>query len=96
MIFTAGSDIYGNPETVTSGYLSSILYLLDRYMGRPYAIREIRRDDVEDPNGRVDIEVEYLDENSRMIRQKLLILNGEVIDGLTFHKRYKEWYGDEK
>lgn len=94
MFFEANKDIYGNPETVTSGYLSAILLLLDGYMNRSYAIREIRRDNVKDPNGRVDVEVEYLDENDRMIRQKLLILNGEVVDGLTFHKRYKEWYGD--
>ena len=49
----------------------------------------------EDPiNQRFDIDIQYVDETTNhYIRQKLLILKGEVIDGETFHKRYNEFYG---
>lgn len=93
MEFKARTDAFGNPENVTSADLHSILYLLDNYRkGKPYAIKEMWRDDVKDPNGRIDVEIMYEGEDGKMYEQKLLILKGEVIDGLTFHERYSEWY----
>lgn len=93
MILTARQDIYGIPEFFTAKRLRQILDLLDSYMNeKPYHICEIRQDDVNDKHGRVDIEIRYTDENHRLYEQKLLILNDEVIDGRTFHKRYSEWY----
>lgn len=48
----------------------------------------------EDPaNQRFDIVIEYIDDDTcHRVRQKLLILKGEVIDGNTFHKRFSEFY----
>lgn len=92
MLLQAGRDAYGNRENVTVSELSHILDLLDKYMTKPCTIREIRRDDINDPHGRIDIEIAFYDANKMEIHQKLLILDDEVIDGVTFHKRYKEWY----
>lgn len=43
-------------------------------------------------NKRMDIEIRYPGKTGWPIRQKLLILNGEVIDGKTFHERFDEFY----
>lgn len=45
-----------------------------------------------DPNNRIDIEIRYTDEKGNLMQQKLLMLKGEIIDGLEFHKRHKEFY----
>lgn len=44
-----------------------------------------------DNNDRVDIEIIYLQEN-QLIHQKLLMMKGEIIDGMTFHERFNEFY----
>lgn len=93
MFLKAGKDIYGNIEQFTSSKLRRILDLIDGYMKDiPYSINEIRQDYVKDKNGRIDIEIRYVDEKNCLVQQKLLILNDELIDGEIFHKRYKEWY----
>lgn len=93
MFLTAYEDAYGNVSRFSLSDFRKILDLLDAYMRTSYNILTIRQDNVKDPNGRIDIEVEYVDTASKhLIHQKLLILNNEVIDGKTFHKRYSEWY----
>ena len=93
MILRAGQDDFGNIEHFTSNNLRRILDLIDGYMKDvPYTISEIRQDDVNDKYGRVDIEIRYVNKNHQSIQQKLLILNGELIDGEMFHKRFHEWY----
>ena len=92
MFLKADSDIYGNREKFTSEDFKNILRLIDEYKKEPYYISEIRRDDMYDEHGRIDIEIEYQNKNGQLVRQKLLILNGELIDGLAFHKRHSEWY----
>ena len=93
MILKAGQDIYGNVEQFTARQFRHILDLIDGYMGDvPYTIREIRQDDINDTHGRIDVEIRFRDENGSLIQQKLLILDDELIDGKTFHERYKEWY----
>lgn len=93
MILKADRDTFGNIENMTSTALRNILDLLDCYMdGKDYTIQEIRIDDVNDPHGRVDIEIRTTDSRKCLYQQKLLILNNEVIDGITFHERYREWY----
>ena len=48
-------------------------------------------------NNRYDIELLYADpENGWDTRQKLLIMNGEVIDGIDFHRRFNEFYPTEE
>jgi hypothetical protein len=42
-------------------------------------------------NQRYDIEITYVGDSGPHW-QKLLIMKGEVIDGLEFHKRYEEFY----
>ena len=92
MFLKAGKDIYGNREEFTSDKLRRILNLIDGYMKDiPYTIHEIRQDDTKDKNGRVDIEIRYVDKKNCLVQQKLLILNDELVDGETFHNRYKEW-----
>lgn len=93
MILKATHDIFGNVEHFTSDKFRVILDLLDGFMkGKPYNIKEIRIDDINDPVERVDVEIVTTNEKNQLYQQKLLILNDEVIDGLTFHKRYHEWY----
>ena len=92
MFLKADYDIYGNKECLTSNDLRQVLDLIDKYMSLPYNICEIRRDDVNDKHGRYDIEIEYRDTNNHPIRRKLLILNGELINGAMFHARHNEWY----
>lgn len=94
MLLKAETDIYGHAVQLTSADLRRFLDLIDGYMKVPYTIHEIRQDNVHDLNGRVDIEVCYNNEKNQQVRQKLLILNNELIDGKTFHKRYDEWYGE--
>lgn len=96
MFFVAGQDIYGRREHVRPADVRRILDLIDGYMDADYEICEIRQDDSLDENGRIDIEVQYVDKSNVTIRQKLLILNNEIIDGTTFHMRYKEWFGKDK
>lgn len=92
MFLQAKRDIFNNPTFLTSQKLRNILDLLDEYMGdTPYYILEIREDDVKEKNGRIDIEILYEKEKA-LVTQKLLLLNGEIIDGITFHKRFEEWY----
>ncbi len=43
-------------------------------------------------NERFDVEIRYFNEKNILIQQKLLILNGEVVDGKEFHKRFNEFY----
>jgi hypothetical protein len=92
MFLKADSDIYGNIERFTADDFRHILDLIDAYRKAPYNICEIRRDDVRDEHGRIDIEIEFIDEYNHWVRQKLLIMNGELIDGVTFHERRNEWY----
>lgn len=47
--------------------------------------------DEPDGNDRIDAEVSYMREK-KLYRKKLLIMRGEVIDGYTFHERFKEYY----
>lgn len=42
-------------------------------------------------NQRYDITIIYFD-GSHQVRQKLLILKDEVLDGMEFHKRFNEFY----
>lgn len=92
MHLSAYTDSYGHPDRLTSSQLRRIIDLIDEYMGdNLYCILSITRDDVNDPNGRVDIEIQY-HEGSRVMWQKLLILKDEIIDGETFHERINEWY----
>ena len=46
---------------------------------------------VHDDNDRVDIEILYIKEK-HLIRQKLLMMKDEIIDGAEFHKRFNEFY----
>ena len=94
MFLEAGRDIYGNTEQFTSDKMRHILDLIDGYMnGKEYTIAEIRQDDIYDKHGRIDIEIRYTDERNFLIQQKLLILDDELIDGNTFHKRYHDGIG---
>lgn len=94
MILKASQDIFGNVEFFTADKFRHILDLIDGYMnGKEYTIHEIRQDDVNDRLGRIDIEIRFNNEKGDLIQQKLLILNDELIDGKTFHKRHREWYG---
>ena len=92
MILRADTDNFGRIENFTADQLRHILNLIDGYMTVPYTIHEIRQDDIKDPHGRIDIEVRFMNEKNHLIQQKLLILDDELIDGKTFHKRFKEWY----
>lgn len=93
MTFNAELDNFGNPESFTSDKLRKILDLLDNYMkGKPYTIVEMWQDNVKDINDRIDVSIKFENNKGLPIRQKLLILKGELVDGETFHKRYKEWY----
>lgn len=93
MTFNAELDNFGNPEAFTSDKIRKILDLLDNYMGnKPYTIVEMWQDNVKDANDRIDVSIKFENDKGFPIRQKLLILKGELIDGVTFHKRYKEWY----
>ena len=92
MNIKATQDIFGHVEFFTADDFRHILDLIDGYMkGIPYTIQEIWQDDITDPFGRIDIEIRYNNEKEQLMQQKLLILNDELIDGITFHKRYKEW-----
>ena len=42
-------------------------------------------------NCRYDIEIQFMS-GKRLVRQKLLLLKGELLDGKTFHKRFGEFY----
>lgn len=92
MFLHSRTDIFGNIEHFTSDKFRHILDLIDNYMKVPYTIAEIRQDDINDKYGRIDIEVVFNNKEGCPIQQKLLILNDELIDGETFHKRFKEWY----
>ena len=47
-------------------------------------------------NQRYDVTIRYTSENGYFMEQKLLILKGEVLDGVEFHKRYNEFYGKKE
>lgn len=47
-------------------------------------------------NQRYDVEIRFMDGEKRLVGQKLLILKGEVIDGLEFHKRFDEFYPNKR
>ncbi len=95
MFIKADYDQYGKTEHFTSSDFRHILDLIDEYVKSNYRICEIRRDNIDDRNNRIDIEVEYLDSKGHLIHQKLLILNDELIDGKAFHERHDEWYPRE-
>lgn len=95
MQLIAGHDSFGNRENFTSDQMRHILDLIDGYMKVPYTIHDIYIDNVFDKHGRVDITVEFYDQNSMLVQQKLLILDDELIDGPEFHRRYKTWYEDK-
>lgn len=96
MDLQAKTDVYGNPVNLTSKKLRDILDALDNYYREePYTIWEIRQDSVKDKNDRYDIEI-GLPNRGLVHGQKLLFLNGELIDGKAFHKRYNEWYKDKE
>lgn len=92
MFLEARQDYFGHIEDVTSDKLRKILDLVDGYMKVPYKILEIWQDDINEPNGRIDVVVGFNNEKNFPVQQKLLILKDELIDGVTFHKRYHEWY----
>ena len=94
MFLTAKTDLLGNPKSLSSAQLRHILDQIDEYMkGKEYSIWEIRQEDIKDAHGRIDIEIMYENEENHLPRtQKLLILDGELVDGVTFHKRFHEWY----
>lgn len=95
MKITAYEDIFGRQEHLTSDKLRQILSLIDDYMhNTPYDILDIHEDDSCDPNGRIDIIIRFT-QDEKLVEQKLLILNGELIDRETFHKRFSEWYDSE-
>ncbi len=90
-------DDFGKVVEITSNDIRHLMDLLDGYMGdKPYHICEFWRSDVNEKNGRIDVEIGYIGDKGIPIRQKLLILNDEVIDGKAFHERHDEWYGDRK
>ena len=95
MYLNADYDLYGNAERLTSADFRRILDLIDGYIKIPYRIVRIWRDDTKDKNGRIDIEIEYTNDECCQICQKLLILNNELIDGKAFHERHDEWYPSE-
>ncbi len=43
-------------------------------------------------NERYDVEIVYTGKDNKPIRQKLLMLKGELLDGIEFHKRFREFY----
>ena len=96
MYLNADYDSYGHAVRLTSADFRRILDLIDGYIEIPYRIVRMWRDDVKDKNGRVDIEIEYANDEGHLVCQKLLILNDELIDGKSFHERYDEWYPTEK
>ena len=89
-------------------YLNEMISILEKV--KEYAARKdleyVQVCEVEDcrwsdpRNKRFDVTILYLKrgygDNAGMIRQKLLILNGELLDGEEFHKRYNEFYGKEE
>ena len=92
-----------NPETKEELYkaymtpkMGPIKHSIDAvYMnGIPYVLCEIRRGNINDLHGRIDVAVRYINEKNHIVEQKLLILDDVIIDGKTFHKRFSEWYGN--
>lgn len=74
-------------ETLTSKELRKILEDVEAFLGKPFSLVELEMEK-DDPNGRIDLWVSY----EGMMLQKLLVMNGEVIDGKAFHERIEEWY----
>lgn len=85
------TDDYGNTVDLTTK-MPDIIVALDKYICVPYGVVELRQSNVNDPHGRIDLSAEYTPVGKRKVRQKFLVMNGELIDGDTFHKRYHEWY----
>lgn len=96
MILIANTDSFGHPEQLTSRELRHILDLIDGYVQSDYRIISIERDDVRNPLGRIDIQIERRDGEGILFWQKLLILKDELIDGKTFHARFEEFYPRDK
>lgn len=93
MKLEASRDDYGRPMQFTAAMFRHILELIDGYMkGEEYYIQTISQADVNDPNGRIDIEIARLNGQGMLVTQKLLILKDELVDGTEFHKRFSEWY----
>ncbi len=86
------ANYFGNNEILTSKQIRHVLDLLDAYVKEDYSILEIRKESYNDKNDRIDVEIGIKTSTGQLISQKLLILKDEVIDGLTFHKRFHEWY----
>lgn len=74
-------------ETLTSTELKKILEDVEAFLGEPFSLVELKKEK-DDPHGRIDLFVSY----EGIALQKLWIMNGEVIDGETFHERFEEWY----
>lgn len=79
------SSFFG--ETLTSTELKKILEDVEAFLGKPFTLLELQKEK-DAPHGRIDLWVTY----EGIFTQKLLIMDGEVIDGETFHKRFEEWY----
>ena len=79
------SSFFG--ETLTSTELKKILEDVEAFLGKPFTLLELQKEK-DDPHGRIDLWVTY----EGIFTQKLLIMDGEVIDGETFHERFEEWY----
>ena len=43
-------------------------------------------------NQRYDVTIRFIAGNNHLVSQKLLVLRGELLDGETFHQRFKEFY----
>ena len=85
---------WGFPVDIAADITSKIKEHMDNAGIKDAGIYRIEDQSYADPvNNRFDIEVDYsLD--GRMVRQKLLYLKGEIVDGVDFHRRFKEFYPD--
>jgi len=85
---------WGFPVDIAADITSKIKEYMDNAGIKDARIHQIEdQSDVDHANRRFDIEIDY-SLNGQMMRQKLLYLKGEIIDGVDFHRRYKEFYPD--
>lgn len=61
---------------------------------KEFSINSIEDNTEDDPdNNRYDIELFYVSpKDGCYMYQKLLYLKGEIVDGITFHNRFSEFY----
>ena len=85
---------WGFPVDIAADITSKIKEYMDNAGIKDAGIYRIEDQSYADPvNNRFDIEVDYsLD--GRMVWQKRLYLKGEIVDGVDFHRRFKEFYPD--